>query len=213
MYLLPQTLPEDKMQGSDPTAQVRAELQQIMPLVSKLTGLPARWSGRVELVIEADFKGKKRFGCDIQIAADLAEQDTCWATLIHESLHCHSAGYNGTDYRKYRGWEEGVVEQLQRLLRPQLLLTVGVTVEEAVFSQSGEFHRYNRYVRVLENLRLAVPQFAEEPEEFYKTLLATPIRDRIALALSWRDTLPFVDRVEFVGNFSTANYELTRGIV
>ncbi len=106
------------MQGSDPSAQVRAELEQIMPVVSQLTGLPARWSGRVELVTEADFKGKKRFGCDIQIATELAEQDARWATLIHESLHCHSAGYNGVDFRTYRGWEEGVVEQLQRLLRP-----------------------------------------------------------------------------------------------
>ncbi len=201
------------MQGSDLEAQVRAELTQIMPLVSALTGLPTRWSGRVELIEGADFKGKKRFTCDIQIAADLANQDTRWATLIHESLHCHSAGYNGNDYRDFRGWEEGVAEQLQRLFRPQILLALGVAVEEAVFQQSVEFHRYNRYIRVLENLRLALPQFADEPEEFYKTLLATPIRDRIALALGWRDTLPFVDRVEFVGNFSTANYELTRGIV
>ena len=201
------------MQGSDLTAQVRAELEQIMPLVSHLTGLPARWNGWVELVTEADFKGKKRFGCDIQIAVELAEQDARWATLIHESLHCHSAGYNGIDFRTYRGWEEGVVEQLQRLLRPQILSAPHVSVDEAIFEKSAEIHRFNRYIRVLENLRLALPQFVSDPEAFYKTLLATPIRDRIALVLGWRDTLPFVDRTEFIGNFSTANYELTRGIV
>ncbi len=132
--------------------------------------------------------------------------------MIHESLHCHSVGYNGTDFRQQRGWEEGVVEQLQRLFRSQILADLGVHVEDAVFQQAADFHRYNRYIRVLENLRFALPQFAEEPKAFYKTLLATPIRDRIALALGWRETLPFVDRVEFVGNFSTANYELTRGI-
>lgn len=201
------------MQGSDLEALLRGELETIMPLVSALTDLPTRWSGVVELLDTAEFKGKKRFSCDIQIAADLAGQDARWPTLIHESLHCHSAGYNGTDFRKYRGWEEGVVEQLQRLFRPRILFLLGVTAEEAAFQQSAEFHRYNRYIRVLENLRFALPQFTNKPQDFYKTLLATPIRDRIALALSWRDTLPFVDRVEFVGNFSTANYELTRGIV
>lgn len=200
------------MQGSDLTAKVRAELEQIMPLLSAYTGLPTRWSGVVELVPEAGFKGKKRFTCDILTDAALADQDVRWATLIHESLHCHSAGYNGTDYRQHRGWEKGVVEQLQRLLRPRLLSSIGVSINEIVFEQVAEYHRYNRYIRALENLRFSLPQFADEPEAFYKTLLATPIRDRIALALGWRETLPFVDRIEFVGNFSTANYELTRGI-
>ena len=201
------------MQGSELEAQVSTELQQIMPLVSALTGLPARWSGRVELVAEADFQGKKRFSCDIQLDAAVAGQDVRWATLIHESLHCHSTGYNGTDFRKYRGWEEGVVEQLQRLFRPRILSSLGVSVEEAVFQKPAEAHRFNRYIRVLENLRLALPQFTDDQAAFYKALLATPICDRVALVLSWRDTLPFVDRLEFVGNFSTANYELTRGIV
>lgn len=200
------------MQGRDSKAQVRTELEQIMPLVSALTGLPTRWSGVVELVSEEDFKGKKRFTCDIQLDAPLADQDVRWATLIHESLHCHSAGYNGSDYRLYRGWEEGVVEQLQRLFRPQILSEIGVAVDEAVFRQAAEFHRYNRYIRVLENLRQALPQSADDQEGFYKMLLATPMRDRIALVLGYRDTLPFVERVEFVGNFSAANYELTRGI-
>ncbi len=86
-------------------------------------------------------------------------------------------------------------------------------MDETLFEKSAEVHRFNRYIRVLENLRLALPQFAGVPEMFYKTLLATPIRDRITLVLSWRDTLPFVDRTEFIGNFSTANYELTRGII
>ncbi len=59
------------MQGSDLEAPLRAELETIMPLVSALTGLPTRWSGVVELVDTTEFKGKKRFSCDIQIAADL----------------------------------------------------------------------------------------------------------------------------------------------
>ena len=59
-------------------AQVRAELQGVIAALQELTGLPSRWSGRVELVPGADFKGKKRFTCDIQLDAALAEQDARW---------------------------------------------------------------------------------------------------------------------------------------
>lgn len=100
------------MQGSDLTARTRAELEAIMPLVSALTGLPTRWSGMVELVADAGFKGKKRFACDVQLNAALASEDARWTTLIHESLHAVSAGYSLLDYQDLPGWEEGVVERL-----------------------------------------------------------------------------------------------------
>ena len=45
------------MQGGDPEAQVGAELEQIMPLISALTGLPMRWSGVVEIVETLEFSG------------------------------------------------------------------------------------------------------------------------------------------------------------
>lgn len=47
----------------------------------------------VELVETTEFKGKKPFSCDIQIQASLARLEARWSTLIHESLHAHSAGY------------------------------------------------------------------------------------------------------------------------
>src|SRR5579862_3523590 len=101
--------------------QIRAELESILPLVEELTGLVSRWSGVVELVSDAEFRGKKRFSCLIQIDIDVARQQSRWTTLIHEALHCVSAGYIASDYREYPGWEEGVVEQMQRLIRPQIL--------------------------------------------------------------------------------------------
>ena len=191
------------MQGSDPTAQVRAELEQIMPLVSELTGLPARWSGRVELVTEADFKGKKRFGCDIQIAAELAEQEARWATLIHESLHCHPAGYNGTDYRRYRGWEEGVVEQLQRLFRSQILTKIGVSVIDlqADFRIADSQHPFNDRIKALEAIRqpLAVPEL-----DFYRDLLTVPIAQRFAEVLKQIQQLPSSQRTNALYVFSVS---------
>ena len=55
-------------------------------------------------------------------------------TFIHEALHSVSAGFMGEDYRSARGWEEGVAEQLQRLLRVEVLDRLGAHMEEAVFT-------------------------------------------------------------------------------
>src|SRR5579864_1594585 len=130
----------------DMETQIRDELQSILTIVSDITKLPSRWSGRVELVPNADFKGKKRFQCDIQIDADLAARDARWSTLIHEILHSVSAGYTPDDFQTYRGWEEGVVEQLQRLIRPEVMALLNVSVPEEVFSASEQFHQFNRYI-------------------------------------------------------------------
>jgi len=191
------------LQGSDLEAQVRAELEAIMPLVSALMGLPTRWSGVVELVDTTEFKGKKRFSCDIQIAANLAEQYVRWPTLIHESLHCHSAGYNGNDYRDYRGWEEGVVEQLQRLFRSQILTAIGVSMSglETVFEVADSQHPFNDRVQALEAIRLClmVPNLT-----FYRQLLATPIAQRPAEVLRRIQLLPPPQRTRAFYIFSSS---------
>ena len=56
----------------DLEARTQQELTGIVSLLTELTGLPSRWSGRVELVPDAEFKGRKRQMCDIQIDAALA---------------------------------------------------------------------------------------------------------------------------------------------
>ncbi len=175
------------MQGSDLTAKVRAELEQIMPLLSAYTGLPTRWSGVVELVPDADFKGKKRFTCDIQINADLASQEVRWLTLIHESLHAHSAGYNGTDYRLHRGWEEGVVEQLQRLLRPSLFPILGINFTDVELREADRQHPFSDRVEALEAIRRYLPVLGLP---FYLHLLSVPISARPAAVFKQVQQLP-----------------------
>ena len=195
------------MQGSDPEVQVRAELEQIMPLVSVLTGLPARWSGVVELVETMEFKGKKRFSCDIQIQASLARQEARWSTLIHESLHAHSAGYNGSDYRLYRGWEEGIVEGLQRLLRPEILFRLGVVVSQADLPEADRQHPFNDRVQALEAIRqqIAVPEMA-----FYKQLLATPIAQRPGETLARVRRMPMPQQRDALYIYSASNAVLKK---
>ena len=49
----------------DLEARTQQELTAIILILTELTGLPSRWSGRVELVPDAEFKGRKRQVCDV----------------------------------------------------------------------------------------------------------------------------------------------------
>ena len=188
--------------------QITEELQHIIPVVEELTGLPSRWSGVVELVPNADFRGKKRFSCLIQIDAILARQDSRWPTLIHEALHCVSAGYVAADYRQFPGWEEGVVEKVQRLLRPQILTRLTIALDSTLIAESEHGHRYNVYIEALETLR---QQIGVDEYLFYKTLLQTPIKDRPAYVFGRGNQLSGIDRLEFIRNYSAASAVL-RGL-
>ena len=141
----------------------------------------------VELVEGADFKGKKRPTCDIQLASGLVAQDTRWTTLIHESLHAVSAGYNLTAYQSAPGWEEGVVEQLQRLLRGDILAHIRIAIPSTVLADLDAQHRYNVYIRALEAVRVSrgLPE-----RQFYLALLATPLADRPIKMLMQARQLP-----------------------
>ena len=74
-------------------------------------------------------RGLKPFSCEIVLRADLVagifagELDLMKAALL-------SAGYTPHDFVANRGWEEGVVEQAQRVLRSDLLAHIGVPIDE-----------------------------------------------------------------------------------
>lgn len=195
------------MKANGQQTQIEKEIQHILAIVENMTGLSSRWNGQVELVPDADFKGKKPFRCHILIHADLASQEVRWATLIHEALHSVSAGYVRDDYQAFRGWEEGVVEQLQRLLRPAILASLGVDIAEAVFQHQEVTHRYNVYIQALERLRATLAGESEptDAQIFYTRLLATPIRERPGYILGLAYQQPGPLRFEFVKTFSAAN--------
>ena len=52
-----------------------------------------------------------------------------------------------------RGWEEGVVEQMQRLLRPQVVVALSLDLDEAVPAEAEANHPYNVFIILLEDLR------------------------------------------------------------
>jgi hypothetical protein len=183
-------------------AKIASELRAIIAVLTERLDLPSRWSGHVEIVPDAGFKGKKRFTCDILIDAALASQEVRWATLVHEALHTLSAGYIGTDYRDFPGWEEGVIERLQRLFRPVILAKLGIIVPEKMFKASEEKHNYNKYIQALEQIRLGLNLTTEE---FYVNLINIPIKERSGYVFSLGDKLEGRKRTVFLYTLSSAN--------
>ena len=188
-------------------ARTRRELTDIVAALTQLTGLPSRWSGRVELVPDAESKGRKRPICDIQLDTVLAESDLRWAILIHEALHSFSVGYNSSDFRQFRGWEEGVVEQLQRLLRPTILNRLRVPLADVLFHAEEEIHAFNAYIAAIESLRLLLneSEVSLPKQQFYRNLLALPISERPDNLLRVSFTLSQPQRGVFVSTFSHAS--------
>ena len=183
--------------------RIQQELVAIVDILTEMTGLASRWSGEVELSQDARILGREPFTCHIVISESIVNQLARWRTLIHEALHSFSAGYNMTDYQAFLGWEEGVVEQTQRLLRPMVLERLGVQVDSSIFSPVESAYSFNKYIRAIELLRNALGR--EDEQEFYIILLATEIKRRHNLIFSLGNRLPSPQRTVFMAVFSEAN--------
>ena len=88
---------------------------------------------------------------------------------------------------EYPGWEEGVVEWLQRSYRQEVLSRLGVRVEETVFVSVEDGHQYNRYITTLLTLPAALSQ---PPLGFFSVLLETPLKDRSDYVMECGRSLP-----------------------
>ena len=156
--------------------QIVGEISGITTRIENWTGLKSNWNGQLEFAsAEAGFRGLKPFTCSILLRVDLAPQSIRWRTLIHEAFHAFSAGYNQIDFTQNIGWEEGLVEQLQRLFRPRILTALGVDVDESMFHRVEQTHPFNVYVKQLQHLQQTL---GAEEEAFYCGLLAIPIKMR-----------------------------------
>lgn len=172
---------------------VRDELSAVKEAVEQLTGLRSRWSGNVILLDTAQMvalKGievlaEKRWACDMVVNTDLIGSPVRWRTFIHEMIHSVSIGSNDADYRRLRGWEEGVVEQTQRLLRPELLGLLQAQAAEAACEGADRRWIFNPYVEALEALRVPLEI---DTAAFYLNLLKTPLVSRLASVRALSDT-------------------------
>lgn len=189
--------------------RLQEELEQVCRVLTEKLGRPSRWSGLVKMTEEIRIRGAKPFRCDIVINAGLIGKAERWRTLIHEMLHTFSAGYQPLDYVAFRGWEEGVVEQLQRTLRPEILTELGITVDEMIFTNVEADHEYTEYVEALEAIREALK---EEPMPFYSRLLSVPIRDRRQFVFEQGMALGPPLRRKFLSVYSSGDATLKTGV-
>ena len=182
--------------------QVEEETRRLVLLVEEITGLRSRWNGRIILLEDAAMQsllgrrvsGEKRWSCDILLHSDFGDDPLRWRTLLHEVLHSVSAGMNEQDYRRFRGWEEGVVEWLQRQWRSEMLHSLGASVPEEVFNEAERHWPMNDYLEALQVLQKAS---GLEAKLFYRDLLRTPLALRPGAVRAMRtepDFLPLFAR-------------------
>ena len=181
--------------------QIRAELTAITDALEGVLGRRSRWNGEVELSDDASAFGKAMWSGRVVINRQVAQSDLRWRTEIHEALHLFSVGLTSITYAELPGWEEAVVEQLQRLLRPTLFRSLSVNVSEIVFLAVETKHRYNRFINALEDLRLLL---GEPAEGFYLSLLAVSLRERPANVMAAGSILAPQDLMRFRRAFAVS---------
>lgn len=171
-------------------SQIEDETRRLVALVEETTGLRSRWNGQVVVLEDAAMQsllgrrllGEKRWGCDILLHADLRNNPLRWRTLLHEVLHSVSAGMTEQDYRRFRGWEEGTVEWLQRRWRPEMLRSLEIGIPEDLFAAAEQYWPLNEYLGALQALQEACGM---EEDHFYLNLLRTPLALRPAAVRTW----------------------------
>lgn len=159
--------------------RLETSLHAIIAELERTTGLSSQWNGQIEVVSATDRAfGGKTFTCLIRIRSGVAANDLCWPTLLHEVFHCFSVGRNADATLNYPGYEEGVVEQCQRLFRAELLTLLGVEIASASLVDRDANSAYTEYVIALEAMRFALGE--AESKTFYLDLLGMPLEQREA---------------------------------
>ena len=173
--------------------QTLDELVRVNQWTSTYLGIQGLWKGQIVLFPKTiRFFGTKDFDCNIGVNMVLYKDPLRWATLLHEILHSYSEGYNEESYEAFPGWEEGVVEGLQRELRPLMLPQIimgGQQTEDIIRrSQIDATHPYNPYVYSYYGIYWLLKQQRHDLSghnsgifsivTFFKTLLRIPLSDR-----------------------------------
>jgi len=167
------------------------EIGRVVAEVEQLTGLRSRWNGTVTVLDDRTaalfspepYSAKKEWSCSITVVTSVAAEDGRWRTLIHEALHSVSIGLTPQSFLLFPYWEEGVVENLQRLYRPILLKRLGLAVTEAAFTATEAEWRYSAPVDALRRIMAELPATGEQ--EFMERLLRVPLASRKATVFGW----------------------------
>lgn len=147
---------------------MRAELENTI-------GTPSAWNGTLKQGAGRNW-GVKNWDCSVGLNVAMTERLAIrYPTLIHEMIHAQSTGLRPNHYPSNVGWEEGVVEKLQRLLRPRVLRAIGHDFDDATFSAHDVNHAYNKYIAALDNMRIFL---GLDEQGFYLNLIRTGLWER-----------------------------------
>ena len=162
-------------------AEALADLERVIRLIEAQTGLLSRWNGSLRVRdLTFRFSGQKHRSCGISIREDvLAMPPFRWPTMIHEGLHSVSVGMAVAGLTP-DPWEEAIVEQTQRILRPAILGALGVEIAGDDLGARDDGHPYNADIRRLEILRQVLRR---EPRDFYLSLLASSPSQRTRIRI------------------------------
>ena len=134
--------------------ELQISFRQIIRVLEDILGRPSRWNGNLALEREISYSGMMHYDGSISISElACADPNLRWRTLLHEAVHTFSPPYTRREFLMARGWEEGVVEQMQRLLRPQVVAALGVHLDDVVLAGVEANHSYNVFIALLEDLR------------------------------------------------------------
>jgi hypothetical protein len=162
-------------------ARAQADLRNVVRHIEQITGVRSRWNGSLQVRgLEFGNSGQKHRSCEISVREDVLQYpEFRWSTMIHEGLHSVSGGFAETGVTPDI-WEEAIVEQTQRIIRPMILSALGIEIPEDALAARDLSHPYNRDIRQLELVRLALHQNAFD---FYLGLLTASITERTKIRI------------------------------
>ena len=161
-------------------AEALADLRSVIGAVETHTGLTSRWNGSLRVRgLTFSFSGQKHRWCGISVHENvLLKPAQRWSTMLHEALHSVSAAFLSSG--PLDPWEEAIIEQTQRILRPTILAELGIRISDAELDARDVAHPYNADIDRLEVLRRVLRR---ETTEFYLSLLAASATERTRLRI------------------------------
>jgi hypothetical protein len=192
--------------ASNSPRQVHSDMEKIHDFLSEaLPSLSSRWNQTVTILpkTEMPVAGQKHPSCAIDLQKENLEWTARkWSTMLHEALHGVEPLTKRGAYSHLKGWSEGVLENLMREIRPDLLkqLKEGAPLEDLHIRDTR--HPYQPYVVALERLRGRLYVQGKDKREFYEWLFSVPLHERPNAVLKLSEQLPARQKAIFDREFS-----------
>lgn len=166
------------------------ELQSVQDEINKLLPtLQTDWQGQVSTYDLAEALGYKTHAHEIVIDTTVLNSNYRWVVYIHELLHAVSSASSRKTleneyeafYQQFKGYEEGIVEALERIIRDPILSSLQIRLSQkdlAIVNLVEMTTEYNEYIHALEGMRHVLGYQEEDRFDFYLWLLKIPLEDR-----------------------------------